>query len=77
MKIKYELATETVEVEVSEHDANIIVELDCQEYNINRKETRRHCFPDAFNLYDAQNEYIVIFRLNDTSVCPLFAFRTQ
>ena len=28
MKIKYEFATETVEVEVSEKDANIIVELD-------------------------------------------------
>lgn len=27
MKIKYEFATETVEVEVSEKDANIIVEL--------------------------------------------------
>ena len=34
MKIKYEFATETVEVEVSEKDANIIVELDRQEYNI-------------------------------------------
>ena len=53
MKIKYEFATETVEVEVSEKDANIIVELDRQEYNINHKETRRHCSLDAFNLDDA------------------------
>ncbi len=53
MKIKYEFATETVEVEVSEKDANIIVELDRQEYNINHKETRRHCSMDAFNLDDA------------------------
>ena len=52
MKIKYEFAAETVEVEVSEKDANIIVELDRQEYNINHKETRRHCSLDAFNLDD-------------------------
>ena len=52
MKIKYEFATETIEVEVSEKDANIIVELDRQEYNINHKETRRHCSLDAFNLDD-------------------------
>ena len=52
MKIKYEFATETVEVEVSEKDANIIVDLDRQEYNINHKETRRHCSLDAFNLDD-------------------------
>ena len=53
MKIRYEFATETVEVEVSEKDANIIVDLDRQEYNINHKETRRHCSLDAFNLDDA------------------------
>ena len=52
MKIKYEFATDTVEVEVSEKDANIIVDLDRQEYNINHKETRRHCSLDAFNLDD-------------------------
>ena len=53
MKIKYEFATETVEVEVSEKDANIIVEMDRQEYNINHRETRRHCSLDAFNLDNA------------------------
>ena len=53
MKIKYEFATETVEVEVSEKDANIIVDLDRQEYNINHKETRRHCSLEAYNLDDA------------------------
>ena len=53
MKIKYEFATETMEVEVSEKDANIIVEMDRQEYNINHRETRRHCSLDAFNLDNA------------------------
>lgn len=53
MKIKYEFATETVEIDISEKDANIIVELDRQEYNNNHKETRRHCSLDAFNLDDA------------------------
>ena len=53
MKIKYEFATETVEVEVSEKLGNIIVDLDRREYNVNHKETRRHCSLDAFNLDDA------------------------
>ena len=53
MKIKYAFATETIEVEISEKDANIIVDLDRQEYNANHKETRRHCSLDAFNLDDA------------------------
>ena len=53
MKIKYQFATETVEVEVSEELGNIIVDLDRQEYNNHHKETRRHCSLDAFNLDDA------------------------
>ena len=53
MKIKYEFATETVEVEVSAKDANIIVDLDRQEYNNDHAETRRHCSLEAFNLDDA------------------------
>ena len=52
MKIKYEFATETVEVEVSEELGTVIVDLDRREYNINHKETRRHCSLDAFNLDD-------------------------
>lgn len=52
MKIKYEFATETVEVEVSEEPGTAIVDLDRREYNINHKETRRHCSLDAFNLDD-------------------------
>ena len=52
MKIKYEFATETVEVEVSEVLGTVIVALDRREYNINHKETRRHCSLDAFNLDD-------------------------
>ena len=53
MKIRYQFATETVEVEVSEELGNIIVDLDRQEYNNHHKETRRHCSLDAFNLDDA------------------------
>ena len=52
MKIKYEFATETVEIEVSEEWANILIDLDRQEYN-NHKETRRHCSLDAYNLDDS------------------------
>ena len=50
MKIKYEFATETVEVEVTDDWGSILVDLDRQEYNINHKETRRHCSLDAYNL---------------------------
>lgn len=53
MKIKYEFATETVEIEVSEEWANILIDLDRQEYNVNHKETRRHCSLEAYNLDDA------------------------
>ena len=53
MKIRYQFATETVEVEVSEELGNIIVDLNRQEYNNHHKETRRHCSLDAFNPDDA------------------------
>ena len=53
MRIRYQFATETVEVEVSEELGNIIVDLDRQEYNNHHNETRRHCSLDAFNLDDA------------------------
>lgn len=53
MKIRYQFATETVEVEVSEELGNIIVDLNRQEYNNHHKETRRHCSLDAFNLDNA------------------------
>lgn len=53
MKIKYEFANETVEVEVSEEWGNIVVDLDREEYNTNHKETRRHCSLEAYNLDDA------------------------
>lgn len=53
MKIKYQFATETVEIEVSENWGNVIVDLDRQEYNNNHAETRRHCSLEALNLDDA------------------------
>lgn len=52
MKIKYEFATETIELEVSEEWTNILIDLDRQEYNVNHKETRRHCSLEAYNLDD-------------------------
>ena len=53
MKIKYEFANETIEIEVEEEWADIVIELDRQEYNVNHKETRRHCSLEAYNLDDA------------------------
>lgn len=52
MKIKYEFANETVEVEVSEEWGSIVVDLNRREYNTNHRETRRHCSLDAYNLDD-------------------------
>lgn len=53
MKIKYEFVTGAVEVEVTDDWGSILVDLDRQEYNINHKETRRHCSLDAYNQDDA------------------------
>ena len=47
MKIKYQFATETVEIEVSDDWGNLVIDLDRQEYNNNHKETRRHLSLDA------------------------------
>ena len=47
MKIKYQFATETVEIEVSDDWGNLVIDLDRQEYNNDHKETRRHYSLDA------------------------------
>ena len=50
MKIKYEFADETIEIEVDENWGAVLIELDRQEYNNNQTETRRHCSLEAYNL---------------------------
>lgn len=52
MKIKYEFATETVEIEVTDDWGAFVVDLDRQDYNTDHKETRRHCSLEAYNLDD-------------------------
>lgn len=52
MKIKYEFANETVEIEVDEEWGNLLIDLDRQEYNNDHAETRRHCSLNALNLDD-------------------------
>ena len=52
MKIKYTFATETVEIEVSDDWAAVLIDLDRHEYNNDNAETRRHCSLDALNLDD-------------------------
>lgn len=47
MKIKYQFATETVEIEVDDDWGNLVIDLDRQEYNNDHKETRRHVSLDA------------------------------
>ena len=53
MKIKYTFATETVEIEVTDEWAAVLIDMDRQEHNNNQTETRRHCSLDALNLDDA------------------------
>lgn len=52
-KYKYESVTETVEIEIEESWGEVLSELDRHDYNIEHKETRRHCSLDALNLDDA------------------------
>jgi len=54
MIIRYKFATgETLEIETTKEWVTVIEELDREEYNIDRKETRRHCSLEAYNLDDA------------------------
>jgi len=53
MKIKYQFATETVEIEVDDDWGNLVIDLDRQEYNNAHKETRRHVSLDAA-LYEGE-----------------------
>ena len=49
MKIKYQFATETVEIEVDDDWGNLVIDLDRQDYNNDHKETRRHISYDALD----------------------------
>lgn len=53
MKIEYQFATETVEIEVDDDWGNLVIDLDRQEYNNDHKETRRHVSLDAA-LYEGE-----------------------
>lgn len=53
MKIKYQFATETVEIEVDDDWGSLVIDLDRQEYNNDHKETRRHVSLDAA-LYEGE-----------------------
>lgn len=53
MKIKYTSATGKIhEIEISNEWGEIILELDRKEYNMNRRETRRHTAIDAYEFTD-------------------------
>lgn len=49
MKIKYQFATETVEIEVDDDWGNLVIDLDRQDYNNDHKESRRHVSYDALD----------------------------
>lgn len=47
MKYEYEFSTEEIEIEISEEWAEVLRELDREEYNCNHRETRRHVTIDT------------------------------
>jgi len=53
MKIKYQFATETVEIEVDDDWGCLVIDMDRREYNNDHKETRRHVSIDAA-LYEGE-----------------------
>lgn len=61
MKIKYQFATETIEIEVADDWGNLVIDLNRQEYNNDHKETRRHVSLDAA-LYEGD-----VFSAEDSS----------
>ena len=65
MKIKYEFATETVEVEVSAEMAAIHMELERQEYNNNQTETRRHT---TLNNRNGEHEWLACDEYNPENI---------
>jgi RNA polymerase sigma factor (sigma-70 family) len=50
MKYDYHFNNETITIEVTKGNCDILIELDRLERNVNQKETRRHASLDAFNL---------------------------
>jgi len=53
MIIKYQFATETVEIEVDDDWGCLVIDMDRMEYNNDHKETRRHVSLDAA-LYEGE-----------------------
>jgi hypothetical protein len=53
MKVSYQFANESVEVEVEEAWGELLMDMDRKEYNNDHKETRRHASLDELNQDDA------------------------
>ena len=49
MKYKYDFCNEAVEIDVPEEWAQVLLNLDREEYNNNQKETRRHSSLEVFS----------------------------
>ena len=63
MRIKYQFATETVELEVDDDWGSLVIDLDRQENNNDHKETRRHYSLDAL-VYEGEDYGIVDESIN-------------
>lgn len=74
MKVKYEFASETIEIEVTEEWGNMLVDLSRKEYNNNQTETRRHISLDGMDYEgelftdDTDIEYLLIQNQNSETL---------
>lgn len=66
MKIRYQFADETIEIEVTEEWGSILIDLGRQEYNNGHAETRRHTTLDN---RDEEGEWLAV---EDTDIAALF-----
>ena len=54
MKYDYHFNNETISIDIPDSDYDVLVEMDRLEYNVNRKETRRHISLEACDRNDNQ-----------------------
>lgn len=67
MKVKYVFSNETVEIEVSDDWGELLVNMDKEEKNMNRRETRRHFHLEACD-YEGED-----FAVEDENLNAIFA----
>ena len=76
MKVKYVFSNETVEIEVSDEWGNVLIQLDKDEVNNNKKESRRHYHLEACD-FEGADFAVEDENLNAIFACPSDAERLR